>query len=99
MCRNIKLLFHFKPPATKDEIHASALQYVRKVSGPGQPTTVNEAAFDRAVAEITAITERLLLGELQAKGPPRDRETERERAKARGRDREERVRKKILAGG
>ena len=97
MCRNIKLLFHFQPPATKDEVHASALQYVRKVSGPGQPTAANKAAFDRAVSEITAITERLLLSELQAKGPPRDRETEKERAKARGQDREERLRKKLLA--
>lgn len=97
MCRNIKLLFHFQPPATKDEIHASALQYVRKLSGPGQPTAANRDAFERAVAEITAISERLLLNELQAKGPPRDRETERERAKARGQDREARLRKKILA--
>jgi len=98
MCRNIKLLFHLQPPATKDEIHASSLQYVRKVSGPGQPTAANKAAFDQAVAEITAITERLLLSELQAKGPPRDRETERERAMARGQDREAGIRKKILAG-
>lgn len=98
MCRNIKLLFHFQPPATKDEIHASALQYVRKLSGPGQPTAGNREAFDRAVAEITAISERLLLTELQAKGPPRDRETERARAKARGQDREARLRKKILEG-
>jgi hypothetical protein len=99
MCRNIKLLFHFQPPATKDEIHASALQYVRKVSGPGQPTAANKEAFDRAVAEITAITERLLLTELVAKGPPRDRETEKQRAKARGQDRDARIRKKILAEG
>lgn len=97
MCRNIKLLFHFAPPATRDEIHASALQYVRKLSGPGQPTAQNKAAFDRAVAEITAISERLLLEELVAKGPPRDREMEKERAKARGQDREARMRKKLLA--
>ncbi len=96
MCRNIKLLFHFQPPATKDEIHASALQYVRKVSGPGQPTATNKDAFDRAVAEITAITERLLLEELVAKGPPRDRETEKARAKARGEERDARMRKKLL---
>ncbi|MBN8616557.1 MAG: DUF2277 domain-containing protein [Deltaproteobacteria bacterium] len=97
MCRNIKLLFHFAPPATSDEIHASALQYVRKLSGPGQPTAANKAAFDRAVAEITAISERLLLEELVAKGPPRDREVEKQRAKARGEDRDARMKKKILA--
>jgi hypothetical protein len=70
---------------------------VRKLSGPGQPTAQNGAAFDRAVAEITAVSERLLLEELVAKGPPRDRETEKERAKARGQDREARMRKKLLA--
>ncbi len=97
MCRNIKLLFHFAPPATHDEIHASALQYVRKVSGPGQPTAANEAAFDQAVAQITQITETLLLEQLVAKGPPRDREVEKVRAKARGEDRDARMRKKLLA--
>jgi hypothetical protein len=91
MCRNIKLLFNFAPPATEDEIHASALQYVRKVSGQVKPSEANAEAFDRAVAEITAITRRLLLEELVTKAPPRDREVEKARAKERGEDRDARV--------
>jgi hypothetical protein len=91
MCRNIKLLFNFEPPATEDEIHASALQYVRKVSGIQRPSEANRDAFDRAVAEITSITRRLLLEELDTKSAPRDRDLERERARARGREREARL--------
>ncbi len=97
MCRNIKVLFHFEPPATDDEIRASALQYVRKVSGQTRPSAANREAFERAVDEITAITRRLLLEELTPpKGPPRDRELERERARERGKNREARLRAEIL---
>ena len=96
MCRNIKLLFHFEPPATDDEMRASALQYVRKVSGFVKPTDANKPAFDRAVDEITAITRRLLLDELETRAAPRNREVERERAKKRGMDRDARTRTKIL---
>jgi hypothetical protein len=91
MCRNIKLLFNFEPPATEQEIHASALQYVRKVSGIQKPSEANRAAFERAVEQITGITRKLLLEELETKGDPRDREIERERARARGREREARL--------
>ena len=98
MCRNIKLLFHFAPPATEDEMRASSLQYVRKVSGITKPTGANQPAFDRAVDEITAITRRLLLEELETKAAPRNREIEKERAKKRGMDREIRIRTKIMAG-
>jgi hypothetical protein len=98
MCRNIKLLFHFDPPATPEEMRASSLQYVRKVSGMVKPNEANKAAFDRAVNEITAITQRLLLEELEARGEPRSREVERERAKKRGEARDIRIREKILAG-
>ena len=97
MCRNIKLLHNFEPPATEKEIRASALQYVRKVSGMRTPSAANQAAFDRAVEEITAITTRLLLEELETRASPRDRETERERAKARGQAREARIRATIEA--
>ena len=96
MCRNIKLLYNFEPPATEEEIHASALQYVRKVSGMRKPSKGNEGAFERAVEEITAITRRLLLDELETNGPPRDREEQRQRAKARGQQREARMRAQIL---
>jgi len=94
MCRNIKLLFNFTPPATHQEIEASALQYVRKVSGMQKPSAQNQAAFDRAVNEITAITTRLLYDELETLAPPRDRETEAQRAKARGQKREALMRAK-----
>jgi len=97
MCRNIKLLYNFEPPATEKEIRASALQYVRKVSGMRTPSAANQAAFDRAVEEITAITTRLLLEELETRANPRDRETERERAKARGQAREARIRATLEA--
>lgn len=97
MCRNIKLLFHFEPPATEDEIRASALQYVRKVSGLGKPSDANKVAFDRAVDEITNITRRLLLDELEPRGAPRDREVEKARAKKRGESREVRIRAKLLS--
>ncbi|MBZ0121043.1 MAG: DUF2277 domain-containing protein [Sandaracinaceae bacterium] len=95
MCRNIKLLFNFEPPATEDEMRASALQYVRKVSGMQRPSADNREAFERAVEEVTAITRRLLLEELSTSGQPRDREAERARARARGAAREERIRSKL----
>jgi hypothetical protein len=82
MCRNIKTLHNFEPPATEDEIRAAALQYVRKVSGSQRPSKANEAAFERAVDEVTAITSRLL-AELVTAASPRDREIEAARARAR----------------
>ena len=84
MCRNIKTLFNFEPPATEDEIHASALQFVRKLSGFNKPSQANEAAFDRAVAEVSE-TARKLLVSLQTTAPSRDREIEAEKAKERSR--------------
>jgi hypothetical protein len=95
MCRNIKLLYNFEPPATEEEIRASALQYVRKVSGMQRPSSANRDAFERAVEEITAITCRLLLTELETTGAARDRETENERARERGMKREEQLRARI----
>jgi hypothetical protein len=82
MCRNIKTLHNFEPPATKDEVHAAALQYVRKVSGSTKPSKANEAAFERAVDEIAHVT-RHLLAELVTTASPRDREVEAGRARAR----------------
>lgn len=82
MCRNIKTLYNFEPPATDDEIYAAALQFVRKVSGFRQPSQANEAAFDAAVGEIAAVTSRLL-DTLETKAPPRDRAAEAAKARAR----------------
>ena len=82
MCRNIKTLFNFEPPATEDEIQASALQFVRKLSGFNKPSQANEAAFDRAVAEVSD-TARRLLTSLHTNAPARDREIEAEKAKER----------------
>jgi hypothetical protein len=82
MCRNIRTLHNFEPPATPEEIQAAALQYVRKVSGSTKPSKANEAAFSRAVAEVAAATERLLDGLVTA-APPRDRDVEASRARAR----------------
>lgn len=82
MCRNIKVLFNFEPPATDDEMRAAALQYVRKVSGSTRPSARNEAAFQLAVDEIQAITRRLI-DSLQTSAPPRDQATELARARAR----------------
>lgn len=84
MCRNIKTLFNFEPPATEDEIHASALQFVRKLSGFNKPSQANEAAFERAVAEVSEAARRLLTS-LQTQTPARDREVEAEKAKERSR--------------
>lgn len=82
MCRNIRTLYHLDPPTTPDEVRAAALQYVRKVSGYGKPSQANEVAFDAAVEEIAAATERLL-GRLTTSAPLRDREAMAERARAR----------------
>jgi hypothetical protein len=84
MCRNIKTLFNFEPPATDAEIHASALQFVRKLSGFNKPSQANEAAFDRAVEEVSAVAHRLLTS-LHTQAPARDREVEAEKAKERSR--------------
>jgi hypothetical protein len=82
MCRNIKTLHNFEPPATRDEIDAAALQYVRKVSGYNKPSKANEPVFERAVEEIAHIT-RHLLDDLVTQAAPRDREIEAARARAR----------------
>ena len=91
MCRNIKLLHNFAPPATEEEIRASAIQFVRKVSGSRVPSKANQAAFDRAVEEVTDTVNRLL-GDLVATGPPRTREQEKARASARWEARAARIR-------
>ncbi|HSV21302.1 MAG TPA: DUF2277 domain-containing protein [Casimicrobiaceae bacterium] len=82
MCRNIRLLFNFDPPVTDDEVQAAALQFVRKVSGFNKPSKANEAAFDAAVADIAAVSRRLL-GALETTAPPRNREAEAYKARAR----------------
>ena len=84
MCRNIRTLFNFEPPATEDEIHASALQFVRKLSGFSRPSQANEAAFDHAVAEVSEAARKLLTS-LHTLAPARDREVEAEKAKERSR--------------
>ena len=82
MCRNIKTLFNFEPPATEDEIQKAALQFVRKISGSDKPTHANQAAFQRAVEEVTAASSRLL-NSLVTASPPRNREIEAAKAHAR----------------
>jgi hypothetical protein len=82
MCRNIRTLHNFEPPATDEEIRASALQYVRKVSGFTKPSAANTEAFERAVDDVAEITARVL-GELVTNAPPKDREVEAAKAKAR----------------
>jgi hypothetical protein len=86
MCRNIKTLFNFEPPATGDEIHASALQFVRKLSGFTRPSQANAEAFDLAVEEVSAAARKLLTS-LHTHAPARDRAVEAEKAKARARER------------
>lgn len=86
MCRNIRTLHNFEPPATDDEIRAAALQYVRKISGTAKPSRANEAAFEAAVEEVTATSMRLLRS-LVTSAPPRNREVEAERARERARKR------------
>ena len=86
MCRNIKILYNFQPPTTEDEIHAAAVQYVRKVSGMQKPSHANEAAFERAVQAIADVTQQLL-DELVTQAPPRDREVEAQKLRARAAER------------
>ncbi len=82
MCRNIKILFNFAPPATDDEICAAALQFVRKITGFAKPSQANQASFDAAVEEITMVSRRLLYS-LETTAPPKNREEEAAKAKAR----------------
>jgi hypothetical protein len=82
MCRNIRTLHNFEPPATQDEIHDAALQYVRKISGSTKPSKANEEAFNRAVDAVTAAS-RELLDSLVTNAPPKDREVEAAKARAR----------------
>jgi hypothetical protein len=86
MCRNIKTLFNFEPPATDEEIQAAALQFVRKLSGFNKPSRANEAAFAQAVEDVTA-TARILIHSLTTSAPPRDRQVEAARARERNRER------------
>lgn len=86
MCRNIKTLANFEPPATDDEIRASALQFVRKLSGATRPARANEEAFNRAVDEVAGAAQRLM-SSLRTSAPPRNRETERLKARERSRKR------------
>lgn len=86
MCRNIRTLYNFDPPATSDEVEAAALQYVRKISGFNKPSKVNEQAFHRAVHEIAHVSAHLL-EELQTSAPARDREVVAARARARAAER------------
>lgn len=86
MCRNIKTLANFEPPATDDEIHASALQFVRKLSGTTRPSRANEEAFNRAVDEVTEAARRLI-DSLDIHAPPRNREEEARKAKERAKER------------
>lgn len=93
MCRNIRVLHHFTPATTDEEIAAAALQYVRKVSGTTRPSRANQTGFDQAVAEITAVSTRLLREGLVPNGPPRTREAMAAKARARG------VKREARAGG
>jgi hypothetical protein len=86
MCRNIRTLFNFEPPATEEEIHASAVQFVRKLSGFAQPSRVNEAAFNRAVEEVSGAARRLIES-LETASPAKNREAEALKARARARER------------
>jgi hypothetical protein len=86
MCRNIRTLYNFEPPASEDEVHGAALQYVRKISGFTRPSQANAEAFERAVEEVTEISRRLL-EQLTTNAPPKDREVEAAKARARAAER------------
>jgi len=86
MCRNIKILFNFQPPATDDEIRAAALQFVRKISGFNKPSKANEPSFRAAVEEVTMVSRRLLYS-LETTAPPKNREEEAAKARARAAER------------
>jgi hypothetical protein len=90
MCRNIRVLYNFRPPTTKDEIRAAALQYVRKVSGVNRPSVADRDAFEKSVDDVAAVTERLL-ATLSAQSPVRTREGEQEKARMRWKLREARM--------
>lgn len=90
MCRNIKTLFNFAPPATEQEIRAASVQFVRKLSGFNKPSKANEAAFNQAIDEVTAAA-RVLMASLSTQTPPRNREEEAEKARARSQLRFSRV--------
>ena len=90
MCRNIRTLFNFDPPATDDEIRAASLQFVRKLSGFNSPSQANAAAFERAIDEVTAAATRLL-SSLETNAPPKDREIEAQKARERSRARFSRI--------
>ncbi len=96
MCRNIKTLANFEPPATEDEIRASALQFVRKLAGTSRPSRANQAVFDRAVEEVTAAATHLI-SSLVTGAPPRNRDAEARKARERGRQRG--IRNRIGSGG
>lgn len=95
MCRNIRTLHHFDPPATPDEIRASAIQFVRKLSGVQKPSKANEKAFDRAVDKVMKATTELF-DSLEVHGPPRDREEEKRKARERGMKRDQQLRSRLL---
>ena len=86
MCRNIKILYNFEPLTSEDEVHAAAVQYVRKVSGMTKPSQANEAAFERAVEAVAGVTQQLL-DALVTQAPPRDREVEAQKRRARAAER------------
>jgi hypothetical protein len=86
MCRNIRTLYNFEPPATDEEVQASALQYVRKISGFNKPSRTNAEAFDRAVEAVTEVSKQLL-SELSTSAPPKEREVEAAKARARAQER------------
>jgi hypothetical protein len=86
MCRNIKPLFNFEPPATNEEIHLSSIQFIRKISGFTKPSKANEAAFNQAVNDVSIVARRLI-DSLETQAPPRNREIEAARAKARAAER------------
>jgi hypothetical protein len=86
MCRNIKTLFNFEPPATEEEIRAAALQFVRKLSGFNKPSKANEESFQHAIEEVAGIARELIFS-LETEAPPRDREVEAQKARARARER------------
>ncbi len=86
MCRNIRTLYNFEPPATEEEVRGAALQYVRKISGFNKPSQANAEAFDRAVEEVAAVSARLL-GSLSTSARPKDREVEAAKARARAQQR------------
>lgn len=98
MCRNIRTLHHFEPPATPEEIRASAIQFVRKLSGMPKPSKANEKAFERAIEKVTRATEELF-DSLEVHGPPRNRDDEKRKAKERGLKRDQQMRARLLAEG